>query len=153
MSAPVVLVVLDGFGIGDNGETDATARAHSPFLRSVAETRPHAQIETSGEAVGLPSGQMGNSEVGHMTMGAGRIILQDMTRISKALQEGAMESNPAIQQAFASVEARKGTLHLMGLLSDGGVHSHQDQLYAILAGCKRRGIPTALHLFLDGQVQ
>ena len=131
----MVLVVLDGFGIGDGGPADATSRAHSPFLHQIQTTRPHAKIETSGEAVGLPPGQMGNSEVGHMTMGAGRVILQDMTRISKALAEGAMETNPAIRDALGSVEQSGGTLHLMGLLSDGGVHSHRDQLYAILDGC------------------
>ena len=151
MSNPVVLVVLDGFGIGDGGPSDATTLAHSPFLHKIATTRPNAQIETSGEAVGLPPGQMGNSEVGHMTMGAGRVILQDMTRISKALAEGAMETNPQIQAALAAVEQSGGTLHLMGLVSDGGVHSHQEHLYAILEGCRRRGIPTAVHAFLDGR--
>jgi 2,3-bisphosphoglycerate-independent phosphoglycerate mutase len=148
---PVVLVVLDGFGIGDGGDSDATTRAHSPFLSKAADTRPSAKVETSGEAVGLPAGQMGNSEVGHMTMGAGRVILQDMTRISTAFEEGAMETNPRIQDALAAVERSGGTLHLMGLLSDGGVHSHQEHLYAILAGCKRRDIPTAVHVFLDGR--
>ena len=148
---PVVLVVLDGFGIGDGGASDATALAHCPFLGDVAKTRPHAKIETSGEAVGLPAGQMGNSEVGHMTMGAGRVILQEMTRISQAFRDGAMQTNPAIQDALAAVERSGGTLHLMGLLSDGGVHSHQEHLYAILEECHQRKIPTALHLFLDGR--
>jgi 2,3-bisphosphoglycerate-independent phosphoglycerate mutase len=151
VTGPVVLVVLDGFGIGDGGPSDATALAHSPFLHRLATTRPNAEIETSGDADGLPAGQMGNSEVGHMTMGAGRVILQDMTRISKAFAEGAMETNPGIQAALASVEQTGGTLHLMGLLSDGGVHSHQEHLYAILEGCRRRGIPTAVHAFLDGR--
>jgi len=151
VTGPVVLVVLDGFGIGDGGPSDATTLAHCPFLQKVATTRPKGQIETSGEAVGLPAGQMGNSEVGHMTMGAGRVILQDMTRISKAFAEGAMETNPGIQAALTSVEQTGGTLHLMGLLSDGGVHSHQEHLYAILEGCRRRGIPTAVHAFLDGR--
>ena len=151
MSGPVVLVVLDGFGLGDGGDSDATTLAHCPFLRNAAKTGPCARIETSGEAVGLPEGQMGNSEVGHMTMGAGRVILQDMTRISRAFDEGAMETNPQIRDALAAVERSGGTLHLMGLLSDGGVHTHRDHLYAILAGCKRRGIPTAVHVFLDGR--
>ena len=148
---PVVLVVLDGFGIGDGGGSDATALAHCPFLRNAANTAPSAKIETSGEAVGLPDGQMGNSEVGHMTMGAGRIIRQDMTLISQALRDGAMQTNPAILDALTAVERAGGTLHLMGLLSDGGVHSHQEHLYAILEECQRRGVPTAVHVFLDGR--
>lgn len=148
---PVVLVVLDGFGVGDGGPSDATALAHCPFLENVAKTSPRATIETSGESVGLPAGQMGNSEVGHMTMGAGRVIRQDMTRISHAFRDGAMQTNPAILAALATVERAGGTLHLMGLLSDGGVHSHQEHLYAILEECHARQIPTALHLFLDGR--
>ena len=148
---PVVLVVLDGFGIGDGGDSDATSRAHSPFLRNAAKTRPNARIETSGEAVGLPPGQMGNSEVGHMTMGAGRVIRQDMTRISDSLRDGGLQRNSAFQDALDTVLASGGTLHLMGLLSDGGVHSHQEHLYAILEECRRRGVTTAVHIFLDGR--
>jgi len=150
-AAPVVLVVLDGFGLGDGGESDATAQAHGPFFSDASERYPTAQIETSGEAVGLPPGQMGNSEVGHMTMGAGRIIEQDMTRIGNALADGAMESNDVLRGSLDAVERSGGHLHLIGLLSDGGVHSHQDQLYAMLDACGRRGIPTAVHALLDGR--
>ena len=135
---PLMLVVLDGFGIGDEGASDATAVAHGPFFDSIEQRYPSAQVETSGESVGLPAGQMGNSEVGHMTMGAGRIIDQDLTRITKAFAAGAMQSNPQITALLDAVEQSGGTLHLVGLLSDGGVHSHQDHLYAILEGCAAR---------------
>ncbi|MEE3330689.1 MAG: 2,3-bisphosphoglycerate-independent phosphoglycerate mutase, partial [Myxococcota bacterium] len=150
-SGPVVLVVLDGFGLGDGSDADATAAAHGPFFDDVVQRYPNAQLETSGEAVGLPPGQMGNSEVGHMTMGAGRIIEQDMTRISRKLAEGAMESNEGLRSALDAVTETGGTLHLIGLLSDGGVHSHQYHLYAILESGGRHGVPAAVHARLDGR--
>ncbi|NNE75067.1 MAG: 2,3-bisphosphoglycerate-independent phosphoglycerate mutase [Acidimicrobiales bacterium] len=148
---PVMLIVLDGFGIGDGGDSDAIALANHPFLARIAATYPMAQVETSGAAVGLPDGQMGNSEVGHMTMGAGRVIDQDLTRITKALTGGVAEASPAIKDLFTAVTASGGTLHLMGLLSDGGVHSHQDHLIAILQECGRRDIPATVHAILDGR--
>jgi len=151
MKAPVMLVVLDGFGLGDGGASDSTALAHAPFFARAREEFPEARLETSGEAVGLPPGQMGNSEVGHMTMGAGRIIDQDMTRISKAFESGDLERNARVQELFAALESSGGTLHLMGLVSDGGVHSYQPQIEAVLAECGRRGVPTVLHAFLDGR--
>jgi 2,3-bisphosphoglycerate-independent phosphoglycerate mutase len=150
MTAPVVLIVLDGFGLGDGGPADATAVAHTPFFRRLRQEHPTARIATSGEAVGLPPGQMGNSEVGHMTMGAGRIIDQDMTRIQRAVDAGELADNPALGDAFAAV-ADGGTLHLMGLVSDGGVHSHIDHLVALLDLCARRGVRPAVHAFLDGR--
>jgi 2,3-bisphosphoglycerate-independent phosphoglycerate mutase len=151
MTRPVLLVVLDGFGIGAGGPADATEIAHTPFFQQARATYPSARIETSGEAVGLPPGQMGNSEVGHMTMGAGRIIEQDMTRINHAIERGELETNAAIGAALAAVKASGGTLHLMGLVSDGGVHSHVNHLVALLDLCGRRGIQPALHVFLDGR--
>ncbi|HBZ71737.1 MAG TPA: 2,3-bisphosphoglycerate-independent phosphoglycerate mutase [Deltaproteobacteria bacterium] len=151
MTQPVLLVVLDGFGIGDGSAGDATALAHAPFLARARRVYPTAQLETSGEAVGLPPGQMGNSEVGHMTMGAGRVINQDITRISKAIAEGALETSPALQGALAAVTQSGGRLHLMGLVSDGGVHSHVSHLRALLELCGRRGVPPVVHAFLDGR--
>jgi 2,3-bisphosphoglycerate-independent phosphoglycerate mutase len=148
---PVLLVVLDGFGIGRGGPGDTTALAHTPFFDSAKRTYPHAKIETAGAAVGLPPGQMGNSEVGHMTVGAGRVIDQDIVEISKSLERGEFESNPAFVRTLDAVGESGGTLHLMGLLSDGGVHSHQEHLYAILEICARRGVPVAVHVFLDGR--
>jgi 2,3-bisphosphoglycerate-independent phosphoglycerate mutase len=110
-----------------------------------------AKLETSGPAVGLPPGQMGNSEVGHMTMGAGRIIEQDMTRIGQALQAGELARNEAVQRALATAQEAGGTLHLMGLVSDGGVHSHVDHLVKLLDRCAEQGVRPALHVFLDGR--
>jgi 2,3-bisphosphoglycerate-independent phosphoglycerate mutase len=148
---PVMLVVLDGFGIGDGGPADATARAHAPFLARARRELPMAKIETSGAAVGLPEGQMGNSEVGHMTLGSGRIVDMDMTRISKLLANGGAAQNAVIQHAFAALAESGGRLHLMGLVSDGGVHSHQAHLEALLAHCRERGVRPVVHAFLDGR--
>jgi 2,3-bisphosphoglycerate-independent phosphoglycerate mutase len=151
MSGPVMLVVLDGFGLGDRGPADATAQGHTPFLDRARRDLPMARLETSGEAVGLPPGQMGNSEVGHMTLGAGRIVDQDITRITKQLAAGALATNPALGRAFAAARAGGARLHLLGLVSDGGVHSHVDHLVAILRHCARLGIRPVLHAFLDGR--
>jgi len=150
VTSPVALIVLDGFGVGDGGDTDATAVAHTPFFVEASERHASARLETSGDAVGLPPGQMGNSEVGHMTMGAGRVIEQDMTRINHTIECGELANNQPLEHAFAAAEAG-GVLHLMGLLSDGGVHSHVDHLEALLDRCRERGIRPALHLFLDGR--
>jgi len=154
-AGPVVLVVLDGFGIGDGGDADATAAAHGPFFADARERYPTAQLETSGQAVGLPPGQMGNSEVGHMTMGAGRIVEQDMTRITRELTAGAMDTNAVLRSAIDAVDAKTGgtggVLHLIGLVSDGGVHSHEEHLHRMLEACGRRGVRTAVHALLDGR--
>ena len=146
-----MLVVLDGLGLGDGGPGDATARAHAPWFERARKIYPTAQIETSGESVGLPPGQMGNSEVGHMTMGAGRIMYQDMTRISKVFADHGPESVEAIRRALDAAAAGRRRLHLLGLVSDGGVHSHQEHLIALLAACGRRGVRPVLHAFLDGR--
>ncbi len=151
MSAPVVLVVLDGFGIGDGGAADATALAQTPFFAHARATYPSARLETSGEFVGLPPGQMGNSEVGHMTMGSGRTNAQDITRITQAIAGGELANNAPIQAAIDAVEASGGTLHLMGLVSDGGVHSELHQLALLIDHLTSRGIQPAVHAFMDGR--
>lgn len=151
MTRPVMLVVLDGFGIGDRGASDATALAYTPFFDQITQNYPHAALETSGEAVGLPPGQMGNSEVGHMTMGAGRVIDQDLTRISKALAAGELERLPAIRSLCDALRRSGGKLHLIGLVSDGGVHSHQQHLDALLETFGRLGFAPVVHAFLDGR--
>jgi len=148
---PVMLIVLDGFGLGEGDAHDATRAGHTPFFDRARERFPRAKLETSGPAVGLPPGQMGNSEVGHMTMGAGRVIDQDITRIAKDLASGGLDENEALADAVAAVRRTGGTIHLMGLVSDGGVHSHQDHLVALLEHLEREGIPTAVHVFLDGR--
>ena len=151
MRRPVLLVVLDGFGLGDGGPGDATARAHAPFFARANRDYPHARLETSGEAVGLPPGQMGNSEVGHMTMGAGRIVEMDMTRISKAFASGGAARVPAIRDALDVAARGLGRLHLLGLVSDGGVHSSDEHLIALFEACRSRGVRPVLHAFLDGR--
>jgi len=151
VTQPVALIVLDGFGIGDGGPSDSTAVAHAPFFARLRRDYPMAKIETSGESVGLPPGQMGNSEVGHMTLGAGRVIEQDMTRISKALAHGGVARNAELDGAIRFAERSGRPLHLLGLVSDGGVHSHIDHLVEIVRECGRRGVRPALHAFLDGR--
>src|SRR6476620_7571174 len=117
-----VLIILDGFGIGKDSPCNAIQNAKMPFYRDLLKKYPHSQLITHGEAVGLPSGVMGNSEVGHMTMGAGRVIYQDLTRISKAIQEGDFFKNPILRKTIEAGAKTTGRVHLMGLLSDGGVH-------------------------------
>jgi 2,3-bisphosphoglycerate-independent phosphoglycerate mutase len=151
VTRPLALIVLDGFGLGDGGPADATARAHTPFFARLRRDFPMAKIETSGEAVGLPPGQMGNSEVGHMTLGAGRIIDMDMTRISKAFAGGGVARNLVLDGAIAFAARAGRPLHLLGLVSDGGVHSHVDHLVALLRECGRRGVRPVVHAFLDGR--
>jgi 2,3-bisphosphoglycerate-independent phosphoglycerate mutase len=148
---PVVLVVLDGYGIGAGGPGDATALARAPFFAELAARYPHAQIETSGAAVGLPDGQMGNSEVGHTTLGAGRVIDMDIVRIKKAIDAGELASNPAMQELLAAAQRAGGALHLMGLVSDGGVHSSLEHVYGILQLLDQRGIRPIVHAFTDGR--
>jgi len=146
-----VLVILDGFGLGQGGPGDATAVANAPFFAKLGASFPTAQLETSGAAVGLPVGQMGNSEVGHTTLGAGRIIDMDIVRISKAIAAGELAASPAIQAALGAAERAGGALHLMGLVSDGGVHSSLDHVYGILQLLAQRRIRPILHAFTDGR--
>ncbi len=149
---PVVLVVFDGWGINPRSDANAIAQAAPAFYLDLYARYPHGVIRTAGEAVGLPDDQMGNSEVGHMTIGAGRIIYQELTRITKAIREGGFFTNPALNEAIDRILETKGRLHLLGLVSDGGVHSHLDHLAAVLELAKRRGGPEVwIHAFLDGR--
>ncbi len=149
---PVILVVLDGWGISRNSEANAIALAQAPVYRGLMADCPHTELLASGEAVGLPDGQMGNSEVGHLNLGAGRIVYQDSTRISKAIREGDFFKNPVLLAATESAKQAGGSLHLMGLLSDGGVHSRLDHIFAMLDLAKQQGIANVFfHAFLDGR--
>jgi 2,3-bisphosphoglycerate-independent phosphoglycerate mutase len=148
---PVVLVVLDGFGIGDGGAGDVTVLADAPFLERAFRLYPSARVETSGRWVGLPDGLMGNSEVGHMTLGAGRVIEQDIVRIQRAIDASELTRNAAFQELLHSAEQAANRLHLFGLVSDGGVHSCLDHLDGILAQLEARGIAPVLHAFTDGR--
>jgi 2,3-bisphosphoglycerate-independent phosphoglycerate mutase len=147
-----MLIVLDGFGIGKDSPFNAIQNARMPFYRDLITRYPHSQLITHGEAVGLPPGVMGNSEVGHMTMGAGRIVYQDLTRISKAIREKEFHKNPVLRQTIEAGAAKTGRVHLMGLVSDGGVHSTLEHLLALLDLCLELGVPhISVHAFLDGR--
>ena len=151
MKKPLLLMILDGFGIG-NAYGNAILAAHTPNLDRIFARNPHTQIHTSGLHVGLPDGQMGNSEVGHTNIGAGRIVYQELTRITKAIDDGDFFQNPALLQAVQHAGQHQKALHIMGLLSDGGVHSHIDHLYALLKLAKQNGLTRVyIHAFLDGR--
>ncbi len=148
---PLVLTILDGWGCRQNSKYNAIAKAHTPQWDKWWQTRPHCLLSASGLEVGLPSGQMGNSEVGHMHIGAGRIVQQDFTRINEAIADGVFASNEVFTGLINSVRTQGKTLHILGLLSAGGVHSHEDHLLAFLALCKNKLTTICLHLFLDGR--
>ncbi len=149
---PIALVILDGWGIRDNCDNNAVCQARTPRLKSLLDKYPNTRIGASGFDVGLPEGQMGNSEVGHLNLGAGRIVYQDLTRISKSIADGDFFTNPVLTEALVALKKSGGKLHLLGLLSDGGVHSHNTHLYALVDLAKRAGIgEVCIHPFLDGR--
>ena len=151
MKKPLVLMILDGFGIAPD-EGNAIVAANTPNLDRILKENPVTKIGASGMDVGLPDGQMGNSEVGHTNIGAGRIVYQELTRITKSAEEGGMEKNPALLKAMQSAKDSGKALHFMGLLSDGGVHSHNTHLYALLGLAKKLGLEKVfVHCFLDGR--
>ncbi len=149
---PTMLCILDGWGISAEKEGNATALARTPNLDRLFATCPHSRLEASGLAVGLPEGQMGNSEVGHMNIGAGRVVYQDLTRISKSIADGDFFTNPILTEVMQQVKAEGSTLHLLGLLSDGGVHSLNTHLYALMEMAQQQGIKNLrIHPILDGR--
>ena len=149
---PVVLMVLDGYGLNEKVEGNAIAQANTPVMDKLMKECPFVKGNASGMAVGLPEGQMGNSEVGHLNIGAGRIIYQELTRITKSIQNGDFFENEALLAAIENVKKNNSDLHIWGLLSDGGVHSHNTHLYGILSLCKKEGISNVyVHPFLDGR--
>ncbi|MBI9008723.1 MAG: 2,3-bisphosphoglycerate-independent phosphoglycerate mutase [Tenericutes bacterium] len=152
MKKPVVLIIMDGIGMGPANFGNAYSQAKKPNLDKFFKEYPNNLIEASGEAVGLPEGQMGNSEVGHMNIGAGRIVYQSLTRINKAVRENKFGTNPAYLHAFKNTMTKNSKLHLFGLLSDGGVHSHINHFKSMLKTAKEVGVETAyVHAFLDGR--
>ena len=149
---PTVLLIMDGFGLAPADAGNAIAAARTPVLDALFAGCPHTQLDASGEAVGLPAGQIGNSEVGHTNIGAGRVVYQDLPRISNAVRDGSFFDNPAYVGAMDAAKESGAALHLLGLLSDGGVHSHIDHLFALLEMAKRRGLSRVyVHAFLDGR--
>ena len=152
MRKPIVLMVLDGYGLSDNHEANAVYMAKTPVMDRLMAECPFQKGYASGLAVGLPDGQMGNSEVGHMNIGSGRIIYQDLTLITKYIEDGVFFENPELNEAIDNCIAKNSDLHIWGLLSDGGVHSHNTHLYAILELCKKKNFDKVyIHPFFDGR--
>jgi len=148
----VVLMILDGWGTGDGDRSDAIFQANTPFIDSLQATVPHASLHTDGEHVGLPKGQMGNSEVGHMNIGAGRVVYQDLVRIDRAVADGSLEREPVLSAAFSAASRSGARLHFLGLVSNGGVHSSQVHLEALCHMAGRAGVNDVfIHAFLDGR--
>jgi 2,3-bisphosphoglycerate-independent phosphoglycerate mutase len=148
---PVMLVVLDGWGWREDPADNAVRQARTPSFDRLWDTCPHALLVTSGKDVGLPPGQMGNSEVGHLNIGAGRVVMQDLPRIGEAIANGEIEKAPALRDLIARLRRTGGTCHLMGLVSPGGVHSHQDHAVALANVLASAGVPTVVHAFTDGR--
>lgn len=146
------LIILDGWGIGDKSKSDAVFNAQTPFMDSLIKSYPNATLKTSGEDVGLPDGQMGNSEVGHMNIGAGRIVYQELTRINKSIREDEFFKNENLLKAIQTAKEKNVALHLFGLVSKGGVHSNQEHIYAICELAEKEGLKNVfIHAFTDGR--
>ena len=147
---PTVLMILDGYGLNDKVKGNAVATAKTPVMDKLMKEYPFVKGYASGMAVGLPDGQMGNSEVGHLNMGAGRIVYQELTRITKSIDDGDFFENDGLMEAVNNAKTNNSALHLFGLLSDGGVHSHNTHLYGLLELAKRNGLDKVyVHAFLD----
>ena len=152
MKKPFMLMILDGFGLKNDAYGNAIKAANTPNLDRIFDTYPNVSLAASGLAVGLPEGQMGNSEVGHLNIGAGRVVYQELTRITKAIEDGVFAGNAAILGAIGHAKETGGALHVMGLMSDGGVHSHMDHIKATLALAASKGLTKIyLHCFMDGR--
>lgn len=148
----VALIILDGWGYGNKDESDAAFVANTPFFDSLIANYPHSKLEASGEAVGLPAGQMGNSEVGHMNLGAGRTVYQELGRINKAVTDGTLQTDETLQAAFNYAKENGKSVHFMGLISDGGVHAHINHLKGLCDAAKAAEVPNVfIHGFLDGR--
>src|SRR5690242_11604179 len=152
MNKKVLLMILDGWGIAKNKAVSAIDKAKTPFVNSLYTKYPHSKLEASGLAVGLPAGQMGNSEVGHMNIGAGRVVYQDLVRINKAIEEKELDTIPVLLEAFEYAKKNNKNIHFMGLLSDGGVHSHTEHLKGLITIAHNNGIKNLfIHAFTDGR--
>src|SRR6516225_12071046 len=146
---PVMLVIMDGWGLREDPADNAVRQAYTPAFDRLWATCPHALLRTSGKDVGLPPGQMGNSEVGHLNIGAGRVVMQDLPRIGDAIASGDIARAPALVNLIGELRRTGGTCHLMGLISPGGVHSHQDHAVALAKILVKANIPTVIHAFTD----
>lgn len=152
MNKKVLLMILDGWGIATRKEVSAIDKAKTPFINSLYRKYPHSKLEASGLAVGLPPGQMGNSEVGHMNIGAGRVVYQDLVRVNKAIEDRELDQNPVLQEAFTYAKKNNKNVHYIGLVSDGGVHSHIDHLKGLVTIAHNNSIKNLfVHAFMDGR--
>lgn len=152
MAKKVLLVILDGYGLGDHKKDDAIFNTPTPYIDSLMEEWPVSKLQACGEDVGLPDGQMGNSEVGHLNIGAGRVVYQDLVKINRAIEDGSILANPEIVSAFSYAKDHNVPIHFMGLVSDGGVHSSLTHLYALCNIAKQYGLNNAfIHCFMDGR--
>jgi 2,3-bisphosphoglycerate-independent phosphoglycerate mutase len=151
MPKPVMLVILDGFGWNESREDNAVALANTPNFDRLWASSPHAFLHTSGRVVGLPQGQMGNSEVGHLNIGAGRVVMQELPRIDTAIEDGSLARNPVVMKFIESLKASGGTAHLLGLVSPGGVHSHQGHIAGLAKLLHAAGVPVTVHVWTDGR--
>lgn len=148
---PVILVILDGVGVNPGKHNNAVYEASTPYLDDYFSHFPHTVLAASGHAVGLPDGQMGNSEVGHMALGAGEVIRQDLVQINESIASREFFHNPTLQYALTKAKQDNRPIHLLGLVSNGGVHSHTDHLYALIEACRRHGVKSLLHMITDGR--
>jgi 2,3-bisphosphoglycerate-independent phosphoglycerate mutase len=152
MNKKVLLMILDGWGIAKNLKVSAIDNAQTPYINSLYKKYPHSKLEASGLAVGLPAGQMGNSEVGHMNIGAGRVVYQDLVRVNKAVEEKELDTNPVLVEALTYAKKNNKAVHLIGLVSDGGVHSHTDHLKGLCTIAAKHGLKNVfIHAFTDGR--
>ena len=152
MAKKALLMILDGWGIGDKSKGDVIYSTPTPYMDYLNATYPHSQLQASGENVGLPDGQMGNSEVGHLNIGAGRIVYQDLVKINRACKDGSIMKNPEIISAFEYAQKTGKSIHLMGLTSNGGVHSSLEHVFTLCDISKAYGIKnTYIHCFMDGR--
>lgn len=152
MAKKALLIILDGYGIGDHKADDAIYNTPTPYMDKLISEYPHSQLQASGENVGLPDGQMGNSEVGHLNIGAGRVVYQDLVKINRAIADGSFAANPEIKSAFSYAKEHNVPIHFMGLTSTGGVHSSLDHLYALCDTAKSYGLDKVyIHCFMDGR--
>ena len=151
MNKKVILMILDGWGIATKPEVSAIEKANTPFMDSLFGKYSHSHLNASGLSVGLPDGQMGNSDVGHLTLGAGEVIRQDIVMINDAIVSGEIYNNTALTNALDKAESMQRPVHLLGLVSDGGVHSHIDHLYSLIKACKQHAVKPLLHMITDGR--
>ena len=147
----VLLMILDGWGKSENPKTSAIVNANTSFIDSLYNKYPHAYLKTDGVEVGLPKGQMGKSEVGHLNLGAGRIVYQELSRINASIKDGSFQRNKVISNAFEYADKNQKRVHLMGLISNGGVHSHQDHLYELINISEKYNSDVYIHGFTDGR--